>query len=81
MKSVEFCYWLQGFYEIADPQNGLTAEQTDMIKRHLQLVFVHEIDPSYPKEQQIVLNKIHSDHVGDELEPGPAFVKPIIMRC
>jgi hypothetical protein len=69
MKSVEFCYWLQGFYEIAKPKQGLTQEQSEMIQKHLQLVFVHEIDPSYPKDQQQLLNEIHN---------GPKPTNPII---
>lgn len=65
MKSVEFCYWLQGFFEISTASSsielqGLTKDQTEMIKEHLQLVFVHEIDPSYPKEQQDELNQVHN---------------------
>lgn len=65
MKSVEFCYWLQGFFEISTASSsielqGLTKDQTEMIKKHLQLVFVHEIDPSYPKEQQDKLNQVHN---------------------
>lgn len=66
MKSTEFCYWLQGFFEL--DENGpkqaekktLTAEQTECIRRHLSLVFKHEIDPSYgDKKQQEVLQNMH----------------------
>jgi hypothetical protein len=59
MKSVEFCYWLQGMFELSEPI-FLDAHQTDLIKRHLNLVFKHDIDPSYPQEQQSTLNAIHS---------------------
>ncbi len=58
MKSVEFCYWLQGLFELAKPTE-LNAEQTELVRRHLSMVFVHEIDPSYPPEQQSGLNKLH----------------------
>jgi len=57
MKSVEFCYWLQGFFELSRPEQTLDVVQTDMIKKHLALVFKHEIDPSYPNSQE--LNTIH----------------------
>lgn len=40
MNSQEFCYWLQGFFELTDAQD-LTPAQVDMIKRHLALVFVN----------------------------------------
>ena len=47
MKSRDFCYWLQGYFEITNPKE-ISEAQTDMIKRHLALVFKHEIDPSIP---------------------------------
>lgn len=59
MKAVEFCYWLQGLFEVGEPQT-LNAKQTDLIKRHLNMVFEHEIDPSYPAEQQKALNALHN---------------------
>lgn len=46
MTSRDFCYWLQGFFEI----NGLEGEikisdnQSKIIQAHLNLVFKHEID-------------------------------------
>ena len=46
MKAIEFCYWLQGYFELdrvsAKP---LTAKQVELIQRHLALVFKHDIDP------------------------------------
>ena len=38
MTSVEFCYWLQGLFELADPAS-LNTEQTRLIKAHLNMVF------------------------------------------
>lgn len=62
MTSRDFCYWLQGYFEIARvlPGTGcqLGNEQVQMIQKHLALVFKHEIDPSYPNQGE--LNKIHS---------------------
>lgn len=58
MKATEFCYWLQGMFEL-NPAQELTAEQTEMIKRHLQMVFLHEIDKSYPENQQNKLYDLH----------------------
>lgn len=59
MKSVEFCYWLQGLFELGNPAE-LNAQQTDLIKRHLDMVFIHDIDPSYPLLQQTALNSAHN---------------------
>jgi len=63
MTSRDFVYWLQGFMEISGAQE-ITKEQVSVIKKHLEIVFVHEIDPSYgDAENQGKLNKIHSgDH-------------------
>lgn len=67
MKSVEFCYWLQGFFEL-HPENGkatsdgisLTPQQVGTIARHLAMVFKHEIDPSYGSQAaQQALATIH----------------------
>ncbi len=71
MTSRDFCFWLQGFFEIAG-NKGITEEQTDILKKHLNLVFKHEIDPSMgDKEHQDVLDKVHH-HDG--------FLDPLI-RC
>ncbi|QIG72031.1 hypothetical protein EVB32_188 [Rhizobium phage RHph_TM39] len=77
MKATEFCYWLQGYFEINDQSSTstpptLNSSQVEVIKRHLQLVFVHDIDPSYPAEQQSKLNSIHND---TQKTTGP------LMRC
>lgn len=47
MKSTEFCYWLQGYFELSSDRQGLSEEQVEVIRRHLALVFKHEIDLSY----------------------------------
>lgn len=60
MTSVNFAYWLQGFFEITEPKE-INAEQTELIKRHLNLVFKHEIDPAMgDQKHQDELNEIHS---------------------
>ena len=46
MTSVQFSFWLQGFFELSET-NSLSERQTEIIKNHLKLVFVYEIDPSY----------------------------------
>ena len=46
MKSRDFCFWLQGYFEIFDGTCALNAEQVKIITSHLALVFEHEIDPA-----------------------------------
>jgi hypothetical protein len=106
MKAQEFCYWLQGYFELSGASE-LTTRQTEMIDRHLAMVsihekgdgrsvqfcnelrealrprfgktptidrsicagvksrlnevFLHEIDPSYPLDDQSNLNAAHLD--------------------
>lgn len=60
MKATEFCYWLQGMFEINPPTNGLTQEQVKIIMAHLNMVFYHEIDKSYPDDEQKKLNELHN---------------------
>ncbi len=61
MTSKEFAYWLQGFFELTDAK-AITEHQVSLIKKHLNLVFYHEIDPSYTndKNKQQEMNAIHS---------------------
>ena len=77
MKSVEFCYWLQGMFELANPKE-LTEAQTTLVKQHLAMVFTHEIDPSYPKHQQPALDALH----GGKPQIGGASVDgTVLYRC
>ena len=41
MNEINFCYWLQGFFEMTDTES-LTPEQIKIIKEHLQLVLKKE---------------------------------------
>lgn len=78
MTSREFCYWLQGYFEITGGASELAPGQVQMIKNHLNLVFKHDIDPSAGSaEHQQELQDIH-----DAGKP-PYPVKPgnILVRC
>lgn len=85
MKSVEFCYWLQGLFEVGEP-TSLNEKQTDLIKRHLNMVFVHEIDATYPSEQQDALNAAHTASTVSQGSQslkigGKDPVTGAVMRC
>ena len=49
MTPSEFVYWLQGFLEIENPQEGLTQEQTEKIKKRLDTIFKHETEVATPQ--------------------------------
>lgn len=66
MTSRDFCFWLQGFFEISK-DNFLDEEQTNIVKKHLAMVFIHEIDPSMSNKK---LDQIHAQSVSN-----------VTMRC
>ncbi len=63
MTSRDFCYWLQGYFEILAPamnDQSLSAKQVAVIQNHLRMVFKHEIDPSHgDAKHQEVLQATH----------------------
>lgn len=70
MTSRDFAYWLQGFFEIDNPKS-IDENKTEMIKRHLNLVFKHEIDPSmgdadHQKELDDIHNKPTLEQLGEK---------------
>lgn len=63
MTSVNFCYWLQGFFEISDVK-AITPEQVKVIRNHLNMVFKHEIDPSLGDEEH--QKELDAAHAGEQ---------------
>ncbi len=87
MKSDQFVYWLQGYFELSEPNKALTPEQVQTIKNHLKLVFLYEIDPSY-SDNKIVQKIFQNIHDGkdplDNLKLNQdRFTDPdkIIVKC
>lgn len=87
MTSRDFCYWLQGFFELQGTNQALTPEQIQIIRNHLKLVFLHEIDPSY-SDNKIVQQIFQNIHDGKDPLNGvdAKLVKPsnrptVIAKC
>ena len=83
MTSRDFCYWLQGAFELGLLENP-TKEQMQLVKKHLNLVFKHEIDPSMGDEDhQSELNEIHNEKPKSEkkVKQNKAGSGPFMMRC
>ena len=84
MKARDFAFWLQGFFEVANP-NTIGSKETEMIKKHLALVFKHEIDPEMGDEQhQAELNAIHNSITLTPTKLNPLHGQPNdggVMRC
>lgn len=93
MTSRDFAYWLQGFFELNDttPPGGnpadyaptLSPKQVDLVRRHLAMVFLHEIDPS--AGSPAVQAELSETHAG--VKPPPRIPSPTgvpgggRMRC
>lgn len=68
MDSVSFAYWLQGFFELSDAKT-LNEKQVACLRRHLDMVFAHEIDPSLGDPEHVDnLREIHDFQKDDECE-------------
>ena len=92
MNATDFCYWLQGFFELASQSGSqepitLSRQQVEVIRRHLNLVFVHDIDPKAgPPEYQAMLQQIHDgdaplNFVEEGTPPSYESTRPERIRC
>jgi hypothetical protein len=67
MTARDFCFWLQGYFELRPGEHEISAHQVETIRKHLYLVFAHEIDPKMGNsEHQDLLNKIHQNKIKPE---------------
>jgi len=80
MTAREFAYWLQGFFELTGGAT-ITPAQAIVIRNHLNMVFVHEIDPSYPKDQQTLLNEAHNPQTSSPICSGAIGRTDVLLRC
>lgn len=76
MTSRDFCFWLQGHFEISGSQ-ALGEKETATVKRHLAIVFKHEIDPSMPDPT----GSLQSTHDGKPPKIGGTDAAGNVMRC
>ena len=74
MTSRDFCFWLQGFFELSRTTT-LSENQVSMIERHLALVFQHEIDPSMGNAK--VQDKLNAAHAPPSAAPSGPFLNPL----
>jgi hypothetical protein len=84
MTSKDFSYWLQGFFEIErlnkKPEKlTLNTDQVECIQKHLNMVFLHEIDKSYGKDGP-KLDAIHNERAA-QLPYSPTAPLDKKIRC
>lgn len=90
MTPESFCYWLNGLFELSeDKVESLNPQQTNTIRQHLALVFVHmdSVENAVKAEQlgltpQQVAEELQKTHDGPrprpKRRPGP---DGIVYRC
>lgn len=78
MTSEQFVFWLQGMFELTDPKK-LDAEQTATIKKHLELVFVHEIGPALEKKTPGLTDK-HGGKTAIDFTPPQSITGHVDSR-
>lgn len=61
MNTIDFCFWLQGYFEISG-SNEISADQVKIIQDHLNLVFKHEIDPLRESQTTTPVNALNNAH-------------------
>ncbi len=78
MRAVDFAYWLQGVFELGDVKS-FDERQTQIIRNHLNMVFIHDVDPSSGNlEHQQELQEAH-DFVNQppmDITKKPSFKRP-----
>jgi hypothetical protein len=82
MRSTEFAYWLQGFFELSET-NEITPRQVEIIKNHLKLVFYYDIDKSYEVDQK-TSEAMQAIHDGNRLTISPRQRRSpgeVIVKC
>ncbi len=74
MNTIDFCYWLQGHFEMSET-DALSDKQVQIIKNHLNLVFKHEIDPLRDSQTTAKPGDLSSLH--DYSQPN----NDMLIRC
>ncbi len=79
----DFAYFMQSYFELVNP-TSIDAETTKKIKAHLNLVFIHTIDPEEEKSSGLsneTINAIHNGtaalYVGPVENPEIKGFKPV----
>lgn len=89
MKTTDFAYWLQGYFEILEAgltkeekeQTKLNSAQVEIIKNHLNLVFLHDIDPKSNKGSSLFPEDLQKIHDGFSKPKWNSDSKDPKVRC
>ena len=80
----DFCFWLQGYFEIGGSDTALSGAQIAMLRKHLDSVFEAKTEPAMPFKQEG--QQLPEDFLQRMRErvipatPGP-FDPPLTVTC
>lgn len=83
MNTIDFCYCLQGFFEVSEATE-VTPKQVEMIKNHLNLAFKHEIDPLRESQTTASVDELNHAHTPIGINKPPYTSNPMndpLVRC
>ncbi len=66
MTDRDFCFWLQGFFEVANPKE-MCEDQIKMVREHLNLVFEHAFAPK-PAAEPPPVKEVPAKGIAEALE-------------
>lgn len=80
MNARDFCFWLQGHFEFNPNLQALDEAQTELLKRHLDMVFTHEITPSFGAPEHIeALDQDHHPKKSTWVDPPKSITIPTVV--
>jgi hypothetical protein len=74
MTPENFCYWLQGLFEVGNPTE-LSKEQLDVVKEHLQLVFKKVTHHKLGEAPNKVVDRKEIDDYIKKIKSGVIYTK------
>jgi hypothetical protein len=76
INSIGFCNWLSGVLE-ANSETTLNEKQVALIRERLSDAFIHDIDKTFPPEQQHALHDAHTGtQIVNDVKMGRDGVRP-----
>jgi len=63
----EFAYWLMGYMELSGEEQGFDEKQTQMIKNHLNMCFIHMVKEDGTLKEHKEIYRDRGELLSDEV--------------
>ena len=80
MNTQDFCYWLQGYFELVmtSTKEGITPQQVEVIKEHLRLVFKKE---TVKETAADAVKNFYDDYAEMEFRSNQRFLESFLKQA